>query len=81
MAFHPSLPLLVSASDDRQVKLWRMNGVCVCVCVRVCACVCACVCAYVCACVCACMYVCVSHVYLLYTYFKHIKINNILVCT
>ena len=26
VAFHPSLPLLVSASDDRQVKLWRMNG-------------------------------------------------------
>jgi coatomer protein complex subunit alpha (xenin) len=25
VAFHPSLPLLVSAADDRQVKLWRMN--------------------------------------------------------
>ncbi|XP_028171504.1 coatomer subunit alpha-like, partial [Ostrinia furnacalis] len=24
-AFHPSLPLIVSAADDRQVKLWRMN--------------------------------------------------------
>jgi coatomer subunit alpha len=23
--FHPNLPLIVSASDDRQVKLWRMN--------------------------------------------------------
>ena len=25
VAFHPTMPLLVSASDDRQVKLWRMN--------------------------------------------------------
>ena len=25
-AFHPSLPLIVSGADDRQVKLWRMNG-------------------------------------------------------
>eukprot|EP00731_Ephydatia_muelleri_P009629 Em0005g215a len=25
VAFHPAMPLLVSASDDRQVKLWRMN--------------------------------------------------------
>ncbi|KAG8884766.1 hypothetical protein FRB97_003287 [Tulasnella sp. 331] len=24
-AFHPSLPLIVSAGDDRQVKLWRMS--------------------------------------------------------
>ncbi|XP_073963161.1 coatomer subunit alpha [Choristoneura fumiferana] len=24
-AFHPSLPLIVSAADDRLVKLWRMN--------------------------------------------------------
>ncbi|XP_022113123.1 coatomer subunit alpha [Pieris rapae] len=24
-AFHPKLPLIVSAADDRQVKLWRMN--------------------------------------------------------
>ncbi|RXG71607.1 Coatomer subunit alpha [Armadillidium vulgare] len=24
-AFHPSLPLIISGSDDRQVKLWRMN--------------------------------------------------------
>lgn len=24
-AFHPNLPLIVSAADDRQVKLWRMN--------------------------------------------------------
>ena len=23
--FHPSLPLVVSGADDRQVKLWRMN--------------------------------------------------------
>ena len=25
-AFHPTLPLIVSGSDDRHVKLWRMNG-------------------------------------------------------
>ncbi len=25
-AFHTSLPLIVSGADDRQVKLWRMNG-------------------------------------------------------
>jgi coatomer protein complex subunit alpha (xenin) len=25
VSFHPTLPLLVSASDDRQIKLWRMN--------------------------------------------------------
>lgn len=25
VAFHPTLPLLASAADDRQVKLWRMN--------------------------------------------------------
>jgi coatomer protein complex subunit alpha (xenin) len=24
-AFHPTLPLVVSGADDRQVKLWRMN--------------------------------------------------------
>jgi len=24
-AFHPSLPLIISGADDRQVKLWRMN--------------------------------------------------------
>lgn len=24
-AFHPSVPLIVSGADDRQVKLWRMN--------------------------------------------------------
>lgn len=24
-AFHPTLPLVISGSDDRQVKLWRMN--------------------------------------------------------
>ena len=26
VAFHPSLPLIISGADDRQVKLWRMNG-------------------------------------------------------
>ena len=26
VSFHPTLPLLVSAADDRQIKLWRMNG-------------------------------------------------------
>ena len=26
VAFHPTLPLVVSGADDRQVKLWRMNG-------------------------------------------------------
>ncbi|XP_057244480.1 coatomer subunit alpha-like, partial [Malurus melanocephalus] len=25
-AFHPSMPLIVSGADDRQVKIWRMNG-------------------------------------------------------
>jgi coatomer protein complex subunit alpha (xenin) len=25
-SFHPTLPLVVSGADDRQVKLWRMNG-------------------------------------------------------
>lgn len=24
-AFHPTMPLIVSGADDRQVKLWRMN--------------------------------------------------------
>lgn len=24
-AFHPTLPLIVSASDDRQIKIWRMS--------------------------------------------------------
>eukprot|EP00493_Phyllostaurus_siculus_P025914 UN26259 len=24
-AFHPSMPLIVSGADDREVKLWRMN--------------------------------------------------------
>ena len=36
-SFHPSLPLIVSGADDRQVKLWRMNGAAWglrCVCVR-----------------------------------------------
>lgn len=27
-AFHPSMPLIVSGADDRQVKIWRMNGMC-----------------------------------------------------
>jgi coatomer subunit alpha len=26
VAFHPSLPLIVSGGDDRLVKLWRMSG-------------------------------------------------------
>jgi coatomer protein complex subunit alpha (xenin) len=26
--FHPTVPLIVSGADDRQVKLWRMNGKC-----------------------------------------------------
>ena len=26
-AFHPTYPLIVSGADDRQVKLWRMNGI------------------------------------------------------
>lgn len=25
-SFHPTLPLIVSGSDDRQVKLWRMSA-------------------------------------------------------
>ncbi|KAK2573204.1 Coatomer subunit alpha [Acropora cervicornis] len=25
VAFHPTMPLIVSGADDRQVKLWRMN--------------------------------------------------------
>jgi WD40 repeat protein len=28
VAFHPTLPLIVSAGDDRLVKLWRMSGWC-----------------------------------------------------
>lgn len=24
--FHPNLQLIISAADDRQVKLWRING-------------------------------------------------------
>lgn len=24
--FHPTLPIIVSASDDRQIRLWRMTG-------------------------------------------------------
>ena len=26
VSFHPTLPLLLSAADDRQIKMWRMNG-------------------------------------------------------
>ncbi|MFS8024266.1 putative transcription factor WD40-like family [Helianthus anomalus] len=26
--FHPTLPLIVSGADNRQVKIWRMKGVC-----------------------------------------------------
>ena len=26
VAFHPTLPLIVSAGDDRLIKLWRMSG-------------------------------------------------------
>jgi len=28
VAFHPTLPLIVSAADDRLIKLWRMSGAC-----------------------------------------------------
>ena len=23
--FHPTMPLIISGADDRQIKLWRMN--------------------------------------------------------
>lgn len=26
VSFHPTLPLIVSAGDDRLIKLWRMGG-------------------------------------------------------
>ncbi len=26
VSFHSTLPLLISAADDRQIKMWRMNG-------------------------------------------------------
>ena len=26
VAFHPTLPLIVSAADDQVIKLWRMSG-------------------------------------------------------
>jgi len=26
VAFHPTLPLICSTSDDRQIKIWRMSG-------------------------------------------------------
>lgn len=33
-AFHPTLSLIVSGADDRQVKLWRINGApCICTCI------------------------------------------------
>lgn len=25
VSFHPTMPLIVSGADDRQIKLWRMN--------------------------------------------------------
>ena len=28
VSFHPTLPLIISAGDDRLVKLWRMSGLC-----------------------------------------------------
>lgn len=28
--FHPTLPMIVSGSDDRQIKMWRMNSAKVC---------------------------------------------------
>lgn len=28
VAFHPTLPLICSAGDDRLIKLWRMSGEC-----------------------------------------------------
>lgn len=28
VSFHPTLPLVVSAGDDRLIKLWRMSGAC-----------------------------------------------------
>lgn len=31
-SFHPTLPLIVSGADDRQVKIWRMNGMSVLTC-------------------------------------------------
>ncbi|KAM2441733.1 hypothetical protein PS1_022905 [Malus domestica] len=27
VSFHPNLPLIVSGADDRQVKLWWINGI------------------------------------------------------
>lgn len=26
VVFHPTLPIVVSASDDRQIRLWRITG-------------------------------------------------------
>jgi WD40 repeat protein len=28
-SFHPTLPLVISCGDDRLIKLWRMNGICI----------------------------------------------------
>lgn len=35
-AFHPTLSLIVSGADDRQVKLWRINGMVPCLQLHVC---------------------------------------------
>ena len=55
------------------VRVWRSEGVCVCVCVCVCACVRVCVRAYVRACMraCACMCVCVRERKYMYMYSVH----------
>lgn len=26
VVFHPTLPIIVSASDDRQIRIWRITG-------------------------------------------------------
>jgi coatomer protein complex subunit alpha (xenin) len=26
VTFHPTMPLILSSGDDRQIKLWRMSG-------------------------------------------------------
>jgi WD40 repeat protein len=56
-SFHPTLPLIVSGADDRQVKLWRYNGAAARArraasarATSTCACACACVHARVSAC-------------------------------
>lgn len=30
VSFHPTLPLIVSGGDDRQIKIWRMSGTLLC---------------------------------------------------